>query len=153
PGLAAMFAPCGQVFRAGERMAFPALAETLERLGQEGPDLFYTGDVGRAIVEDQRTHGGLISAHDLAAYQVRRVSPIRLDYRGYTVLLPPPASSGGVLIAFALKLLETVDVASMPYASYQHVRLLAEVMRLTNLARSSWETSQGPDATRIEGFL
>ncbi len=81
------------------------------------------------------------------------MSPIRLDYRGYTVLLPPPASSGGVLIGFALKLLETVDVAGIRYASYQHVRLLAEVMRLTNLARSSWETSQGPDATRIEGFL
>ena len=153
PGLAAMFAPCGHVFQAGERMALPALAHTLEQLGQEGPDLFYTGAVSRAIVEDQQTHGGLITADDLASYQVRRVRPIRLDYRGYTVLLPPPASSGGVLIAFALKLLETVDVANVPYTSYQHVRLLAEIMRLTNLARSSWETSRGPDATRIEGFL
>ncbi len=153
PGLAAMFAPCGHVFRAGERMALPALAHTLERLGQEGPDLFYTGAVGRAIVEDQDAHGGLITAHDLASYQVRRGSPIRLDYRGYTVLLPPPASSGGVLIGFALKLLETVDAASIPYASYQHVRLLAEVMRLTNLARSSWDASRGPDSTRIEEFL
>ena len=57
------------------------------------------------------------------------------------------------MIGFALKLLETVDAGRMPYASYQHVRLLAEVMRLTNLARSSWETSQEPDAARIEGFL
>jgi gamma-glutamyltranspeptidase/glutathione hydrolase len=153
PGLAATFAPCGQVFRAGERMAFPALAETLERLGREGPDLFYTGAVGQAIVEDQRAHGGLITADDMAAYRVRRVRPIRLDYRGYTVLLPPPASSGGALIGFALKLLETVDVASLAYGSYQHVRLLAEVMRLTNLARPGWETSRGPDATRIEDFL
>jgi gamma-glutamyltranspeptidase/glutathione hydrolase len=153
PGLAATFAPCGQVFQAGEHMTFPALAETLERLGQEGPDLFYTGDVGRAIVEDQRTHGGLITAEDLASYRVRRVGPIRLDYRGYRVLLPPPASIGGVLIAFALKLLEMVEVASLPYASHQHVRLLAEVMRLTNLARPSWESSRGPDATRIEDFL
>jgi gamma-glutamyltranspeptidase/glutathione hydrolase len=153
PGLAATFALCGHVFRAGERMAFPALAETLERLGQEGPDLFYTGGVGQAIVEDQRAHGGLITADDLASYEVRRVRPIRLDYRGYSILLPPPASIGGVLIAFALRLLETVDVATLSYASYQHVRLLAEVMRLTNLARPSWETSRGPDATRIEDFL
>jgi gamma-glutamyltranspeptidase/glutathione hydrolase len=153
PGLAAAFAPRGHVFRAGERMAFPALAETLERLGQEGPDLFYTGALGQAIVEDQRAHGGLITADDLASYQVRRVRPIRLDYRGYSVLLPPPASTGGVLIAFALKLLETVDVATLSYASHQHVRLLAEVMRLTNLARPSWETSRRPNTTRIEDFL
>jgi gamma-glutamyltranspeptidase/glutathione hydrolase len=134
-------------------MAFPSLAETLERLGEEGPDLFYTGPVGQAIVRDQVANGGLITAGDLAAYQVRQVPPIRLDYRGYTVLLPPPASGGGVLIAFALKLLETVDVASLPLASFEHLRLLTEVMRLTNLARPGWETSQGPDSTRIEGFL
>jgi gamma-glutamyltranspeptidase/glutathione hydrolase len=95
----------------------------------------------------------LITADDLASYQVRRVRPIRLDYRGYSVLLPPPASTGGVLIAFALKLLETVDVATLSYASHQHVRLLAEVMRLTNLARPSWETSRRPNTTRIEDFL
>jgi gamma-glutamyltranspeptidase/glutathione hydrolase len=153
PGLAALFAPCGHVYRAGERMAFPALAEMLEQLGEEGPDLFYTGAVGQAIVADQRAHGGLITSDDLAAYRVRRVAPIRLDYRGYTVLLPPPASSGGVLIAFALKLLETINVASLPFGSFEHMRLLAEVMRLANLARPTWETSRGPDTARIESFL
>ncbi|GAB4539514.1 MAG: gamma-glutamyltransferase [Anaerolineae bacterium] len=149
PELAAIFAPGGHVYQAGERMKFPALADTLERLGQEGPDLFYTGAVGRAIAHDQRTHGGLITAEDMASYQVRRLPPIRLDYRKYSVLLPPPASSGGVLIGFALKLLGRVDVAGLTFASLEHVRLLAEVMRLTNLARRSWETGQ----SRVEDFL
>lgn len=153
PQSAAMFAPTGRVYQAGERMILPALAETLERLGREGPDLFYTGTIAQAIVQDQASHGGLITADDLASYQVRQVPPIRLNYRGYTILLPPPASSGGVLIAFALKLLETVDVASLTPASIEHIRLLAEVMRLTNLARSSWEASQGPDDQRIRQFL
>jgi gamma-glutamyltranspeptidase/glutathione hydrolase len=153
PESAAIFAPNGHVYRAGDRMVFPALAETLARLGHEGPDLFYTGAVGQAIVADQQVHGGLITPDDLASYQVRQVAPIRLDYRGYTVLLPPPPSSGGVLIAFALKLLEAMDVASLFYASFEHVRLLAEVMRLTNVARQTWETSQGPDAIRVQQFL
>ena len=153
PQSAAIFVPGGQVYRAGERMVFPALATTLERLGNEGPDLFYTGLIARAILEDQEVHGGLITAEDLASYQVREVPPIRLDYRGYTVLLPPPASSGGALIAFALKLLAAVDVTSLRPASFEHLRLLAEVMRLTNSARHTWETSQGPDADRIEAFL
>jgi gamma-glutamyltranspeptidase/glutathione hydrolase len=153
PGLAAAFAPCGHVHRAGERMALPALADTLERLGEEGAALFYTGEVGQAIAADHNAHGGLITAEDLASYQVLQEGPIRLDYRGYTVLLPPPASCGGVLIAFALKLLETADVAGLSFGSFEHVRLLTEVMRLTNQARPSWETSRGSDATRVEGFL
>src|SRR5690606_27854091 len=43
PGCHAMFAPAGRFFDAGERMAFPALARTFERLRHEGPDLFYRG--------------------------------------------------------------------------------------------------------------
>jgi gamma-glutamyltranspeptidase/glutathione hydrolase len=153
PQSAAIFAPNGRVYQAGERMILPALAVTLERLGEEGPDWFYTGAIAQAIVEDQRAHGGLITAGDLASYQVRQVPPIRLDYRGFSVLLPPPASSGGVLIAFALKLLESVDVASLTATSIEHLRLLAEVMRLTNIARSTWQASQGSDTLRISQFL
>jgi gamma-glutamyltranspeptidase/glutathione hydrolase len=153
PELAALFAPAGHVYQAGERMRFPQLAKTLERLGQTGPDLFRTGAVAEAIIHDQQAQGGLITAHDLAAYQVRHVPPIRLSYRGYTVLLPPPSSSGGVLIAFALKLLETIDVASLPHASFEHVRMLAEVMRLTQHARATWEVSRGPEEERIDRFL
>jgi gamma-glutamyltranspeptidase/glutathione hydrolase len=153
PQSAAIFAPNGRVYQAGERMTLSTLAATLERLGEEGPDLFYTGAIAQAIVEDQRAHGGLITAGDLASYQVRQVPPIRLDYRGFSVLLPPPASGGGVLIAFALKLLESVDVASLTPASIEHLRLLAEVMRLTNVARSTWEASHEPDTLRISQFL
>ncbi len=153
PQLAAIFAPNGRVYQAGERMSFPALSRTLTQLGDEGPALFYTGTVGQAIVEDQQAHGGLITAHDLTSYKVKQTAPVRLGYRGHTVLLPPPSSSGGVLIAFAFKLLETVNVAGLPHNSFEHVRLLTEVMRLTNLARATWDTSQGPDAERIEQFL
>ena len=58
-----------------------------------------------------------------------------------------------MLIAFALKLLETADLTSLPFGSFEHIRLLLEVMRLTNLARPGWETSQGPDGARVEAFL
>ncbi|MFQ5613121.1 MAG: gamma-glutamyltransferase [Anaerolineae bacterium] len=153
PPLAAMFTRNGRVYRAGERLCFPALAETLTRLGREGPAQFYTGAVGQQIVADQQAHGGLLTARDLAAYRVRQMAPIRLDYRGYTVLLPPPPSSGGVLIAFALKLLEAVDLQDLSPTSFEHARLLAETMRLANAARKTWETNVGSDEARVERFL
>jgi len=151
--MAAIFTPQGHIYQAGERIHFPNLGRTLERLSRAGPDLFYTGDIARAIVADQEAHGGLLTAHDLAAYRVQRRAPWRLPYRNFTVLLPPPSSIGGVLVGFALKLLASVDVGALDHNGAEHVRLLAEVMRLTNRARWHWETSSDAVADRLTWFL
>lgn len=153
PALKAIFAPSGRVYRAGERLTFPQLAETLSQLGRHGAELFYTGQVAQAIVTDQAAGGGLITAQDLAAYRVRQLDPIQVAYRGYTVLLPPPSSGGGVLIAFTLKLLEGVELGRLAHLSSEHLRVLVEAMRLTNVARQTWEAGSGPTAARLARFL
>ena len=152
PEIAAMYAPNGRMVQAGESPSLENLADTLAQLGRHGPNLFYTSDIARQILADQTAHRGLITAADLANYQVQQAGPIQIDYRGYTILLPPPASSGGVLIAFALKLLSTIDMAGLAHNSFTHARLLTEVMRLTNLARTDWEAECGldPTVTRAE---
>ena len=152
PGLAALYAPQGRMIRAGDAIVLPQLADTLALLGKEGPDLFATGSVAQTIVADQAAHGGLITRSDLADYRVRSLPPITVAYRGHTVLLPPP-SSGGVLIAFALSLLDGINLAALPHNSPAHLRILAEAMRQTNLARQGWERSVGSDAERIRAFL
>ncbi len=153
PEAAELFAPGGRPYQAGERLRFPQLADALERLGREGPALFYAGEVGQAIVADQARHGGLITAADMASYRVARHRPIRITYRGRTVLLPPPPSSGGGLVAFALKLLEVYPVAQWAHNGTAHVRTLAEVMRLTNVARPTWELRHLTGAERVRRFL
>jgi gamma-glutamyltranspeptidase/glutathione hydrolase len=139
PEIAAIYAPQGHIAKAGEKLFFPNLARTLTELGEQGPPLFYNGALAHQILADQRAHRGLLTEADLATYQVRKMAPIAVDYRGYTILLPPPASNGGVLIAFALKLLSTVTLAEMAHNGFEHLRLLIEVMRLTNVARAKWE--------------
>ena len=153
PGTAAIYAPNGRPYQPGERLKFSRLAETLTQLGREGPDLFYRGAIAQAILADQRAYGGLITEQDLATYSVRRVRPIRVDYRDHTILLPPPASTGGVLIAFALNLLAHVNIGDLEHNSSRHIHILTEAMRLTNAARDSWEKSQGNDSERIQSFL
>ena len=153
PELAALYLPGGRRLSAGDLMYFPALSRTLERLGREGPDLFYKGDVARAIVTDQEAHGGLVTADDLANYRPRAIDPIMVDYRGYAVMLPPPSSSGGVLVGFALKLLAAVELDSLPHNGVRHLRALAEVMRLTNVARRDWDHRGGDVNERIAWFL
>ena len=153
PALAAIYFPDGRRYQVGEAMRFPQLARTLRRLGQEGPDFFYRGDLARRIVADQQRNGGLLTATDLAAYPVHVDTPIRIDYRAHTIQLMPHASVGGVLIAFALRLLASLDVAARLHNGHAHLRLLAEVMRLANVARADWEQSPLPVAARPAWFL
>jgi gamma-glutamyltranspeptidase / glutathione hydrolase len=102
PECAALFAPDGRVVRAGDVVRQPDLADALERLGTEGPAPFYTGDIAAAIVAWLADRGGIVSAADLAAYEVVDRAPIRAMYRGREVVTNPPPSAGGILIAHAL---------------------------------------------------
>jgi len=106
PECAAVYAPEGRVLGLGDPVRQPELATTLERLGAEGPRPFYRGDIARAIADWLSERGGLLTPEDLEAYRVVNRRPIVLPYRGRDVLLNPPPSAGGTLIAFALELLE-----------------------------------------------
>ncbi len=141
PEMAALYLPDGRAVRPGERLRFPALAQTLRLLAAEGPALFRDGAVARAVVADQQAHGGLITAADLRDYAVYRAPPLCERYREFDVLLPPPPSTGGTLIAFSLALLASIEVAALGHNSAAHLQALAETMRLTNRARSEWDTS------------
>jgi gamma-glutamyltranspeptidase / glutathione hydrolase len=106
PECAALFAPGGEVVRAGDVVRQPELADALERLGAEGSAPFYTGEIATAIVGWLAERGGIVTAEDLAAYAVVERAPIRASYRGREVMTNPPPSAGGVLIAHALALLD-----------------------------------------------
>ena len=82
-----------------------------------------------------RSYYGLITAEDLNDYRVIRREPLRFAYRDFTILTNPPPSLGGILIAYALRLLEHVDLEEHVYGDWNHVAVLAEIMRSTLIAR------------------
>src|SRR5205807_2433424 len=84
----------------------PELADALERLGDQGADPFYSGDIGAAIVEWVGSRGGMLTIQDLEAYRVVDRLPVTAAYRGREVLTNPPPSAGGILIGHALGLLD-----------------------------------------------
>src|ERR1700729_718535 len=106
PECAALFAPDGRVVQAGDVVRQPELADALERLGAEGAAPFYSGDIAAAIVDWLTARGGIVTAADLAAYEVVSRTPIRVSYRGRDVVTNPPPSAGGILLAPALALLD-----------------------------------------------
>lgn len=130
-----IFAPQGELLRVGDRLAIPALANALTEIVREGARAFYAGDIAQQLVKDCQEKGGLLTRADLEQYEVILRKPLRVQYRGHQLLTNPPPSSGGMLIAFALKLLEGLDLRNLQFGSTAHYQLLTQVMSLTNTAR------------------
>ena len=120
---------------AGNRLRFADLADTLEEIGRQGAAAFYTGDRARAIVATVRDGGGAITLEDLAAYRVVWRRPARTRFHGHEVASNPPPSSGGLLIAYGLALLERLGGGSA--GSVEAVAALVEVMREQERARGT----------------
>lgn len=120
--------------RAGDRLVMGALASTLERIATGGAQALYHGELARELVSAVGTRGGRITEEDLAAYRVVERRPVRVPYRGHEVVSNPPPSAGGVLIAYALRLLDSVGVGGLP-GSPGALSTLAETAREAAAAR------------------
>jgi len=96
----------GRVPRAGEVVRDPDLADGVERLAADGAAPFYTGDIGAAVSDWVTSRGGMLTRADLEAYETVPRDPVHVRYHGREVLTNPPPSAGGILIAYALALLE-----------------------------------------------
>lgn len=74
------------------------LAETLERIANEGKKGFYQGKTAALITELMKAKGGLITQSDLNDYRAKWRKPIEIKWRDMTLLSSPPPSSGGIAI-------------------------------------------------------
>ncbi|MEO8093256.1 MAG: gamma-glutamyltransferase [bacterium] len=101
-----IYAPDGHILREGDVFTFPDLGDALELFGAEGAAPFYGGEIGAAVADWVLERGGTLGRADLAAYEPVSREPVRAAYRGREMLTNPPPSSGGILIAYALALLE-----------------------------------------------
>jgi gamma-glutamyltranspeptidase / glutathione hydrolase len=114
PETRGLYAPDGRPLGEGDLFRFPELAEALERFGAEGAAPFYRGDVATALSEFVVERGGTLGATDLAGYEAIERRPIHAPFRGAEVFTNPPPSSGGILIAYSLGLLERLGEESGP---------------------------------------
>lgn len=95
PAMAKIFLDQGELPKPGFILTQPDLADTLEFLGQEGVEPFYTGALAKEIATAAAEAGGDLTTEDLAQYQVRELEPLASKFGQYTILTAPPPSAGG----------------------------------------------------------
>jgi gamma-glutamyltranspeptidase/glutathione hydrolase len=136
----------GDFYKAGETFRQPDLARTLQRISEK-PDDFYHGSLARELAAAMQKGGGLITADDLAHYEVKEREPVRGTYRGYEVISAPPPSSGGTVLIESLNILEGYDLHAMGDRSAQSVHYTAEAFRRAFFDRA--EFMGDPDFSKI----
>ncbi len=136
----------GNYYQAGEIFRQPDLARTLERIAAK-PDDFYHGALARELAAAMQKGGGLITADDLAHYEVKEREPVRGTYRGYEIISAPPPSSGGTVLIESLNILEGYDLAGLGDRSAQSIHFTTEAFRRAFFDRA--EFLGDPDFSKI----
>lgn len=120
--------------QAGESFSNPDLADTLESLCAEGPDLFYKGALAARIAE-QQSGPGLLTRHDLETYKVEVRKPFETRFANATLFTNPVPSSGGTLLALQLKLFDAAQDEIRSATEDLWPLALIEAMATTNRLR------------------
>ncbi len=132
----------GRMLREGELFRAPNYADGIECLAAEGEDLFYRGEIAQRISDLCAQSGGNLTRQDLADYRAVKREPLSLEYHGCRFLTNPPPSSGGLLIAFALRLLDQFEPARHGFGSAAYLHLLADILGVTEQARMDIESTE-----------
>ena len=137
PDARRIFLPRGRPLTKGDRFVQADLGNTLSLIAAKGPDAFYRGPIGAAIVAASTRGGGILSREDFARYRVREMKPVECRYRGYQIVAAPPPSSGGVSICETLNILSGYDLAAMGFHSAAEVHVLVEALRRVYVDRNN----------------
>ena len=127
PAAKAIYLNGDKLFEIGELFVQADLARTLERLANEGPDVFYKGEIADRIAADFAANGGFVTKEDLATYRVNVTEPLRGTYRGLSVMAAGPPATGITLLQM-LNFLEGFDIGSHGWPSTEAARVLVEAM-------------------------
>lgn len=151
PLIASVFLPNGQAPAPGQRHKQPELAATLERIGVEGRDAFYQGEIARDMVEQLRSLGGVHTLDDFAAAKGNYVDPIWTEYRGYKVYECPP-NGQGVIALLLLNMLANYAVEDNAL-SVDRIHLEIEACRQAYRARTNYVGDPDQHNIPVEGLL
>ncbi|CCG95736.1 gamma-glutamyltransferase 1 [Marinobacter nauticus] len=128
----------GSAPQPGEVFRQPELADTLQRIAEQGIKGFYEGETARLIVAEMQRGEGLITLEDLRNYEPAVRQPVHGTYRGFDIYSMSPPSSGGTHIVQILNILEDYPIGDWGHNSANTIHHMAEAMKLAYADRSEY---------------
>jgi gamma-glutamyltranspeptidase/glutathione hydrolase len=135
------------VFKENDTIKYPALAETLKRIAQNGKEEFYTGETANTLIGYFKKIGAIITKEDLAQYEAKWRKTIEFGYKDLKIISMAPPSSGGICLAQIMKMIAPFDLASMGHNSPDAIQVIVEAERRAYADRSFFLGD--PDFTKI----
>ena len=127
------FWPDGEPLKVGQTLKQPELAETLQKISDEGPSAFYEGEIAEEMVNVLNEAGNPVTLDDFSEFEPQwDKTPLCGTYKDYTVLSAPLPQTG-VYIIQALNILENYDLKAMglPTVSAEAFDIVSSAMRLS----------------------
>ncbi|MBS4043067.1 MAG: gamma-glutamyltransferase [Chitinophagaceae bacterium] len=131
----------------GDTLIQKELANTLKRIRDFGLKGFYEGETADYIVKEMKKGNGIISKEDLKNYKAVWRKPLITNYKGYEIVGMPPPSSGGIIVAQLLKMVEDKNLDSKIFGSTESVQLMIEAERRAYADRA--EHMGDPDFVKV----
>ena len=126
------------LWRKGDLLRQPQLANTLRRIMQNGRSEFYEGETADLLVKCMSAHNGIITKSDLQRYRSVWRNPLTANFNGYKIITMGPPSSGGIVLLQMLKMLSAFDLKKTGFQSAEYVHLLTEVERRAYADRAAY---------------
>ena len=134
-------------YREGDNVSIPTLSRTLTAIRQKGNEEFYTGALGRTIVNHIAANKGLITNRDLENFKPTTRNAIEGSYKDYEIISAPPPSAGGAIVLQTLNILENFHLDGYGAGSSVALHILAEALGRSSL--SCRTTISDPDFTDV----
>ncbi len=129
PGFLETFTRDGKAPRKGEVWTNSDLASTLEKIGKDGRDGFYKGEVAGQIASFIQEHGGYITTEDLESHRGEWIDPVSTRYRDIDVWQLPP-NGQGIAVLELLNIMEGFPVKEWGFGSAEHLHHFIEAKKL-----------------------
>lgn len=100
-----------QIWNAGDKLKREALADTMEVIANEGADTVYAmGTIGRQLLDDIKSFGGILTEDDFAEYKVKWVKSVETTLKHGEKLYTFPLTGSGALLIFTMNLIKEYDL-------------------------------------------
>ncbi|MBB6449948.1 gamma-glutamyltranspeptidase/glutathione hydrolase [Geomicrobium halophilum] len=126
PNEASLFYPDNRAIEEGKTLKQEELAKTMTAIREEGPDIFYEGEIASQLV--RKVDG--IEQKDLENYEVEKTEPIKGEFAGFDVYTPPPPAGGTMLIQ-SLQMAEQLHVDQLEDRPTNFIQMIGEINRET----------------------